>query len=271
MTLYFMLAFHRAPIEQRPVLSQLFKLLKQRGFQVELGFGEEMLTLTNDITIEKDLYILKSHSAFWMSIAGILHNKGAHILNPYPNSLATINKIVMTEQLRAAGIPTPRSWITGDLAYLESLLEKMPLIIKPYNGNRGNGISIIRNAKELDKISPPNTLMLAQEYIEGGLDYLKTYVIGEKVWCVHKHFDLHKNNYYSRTHGQPFEVCDEICQIALGCGKELGLQLYGLDIVEDPNPKVVDLNYFPSYRDVPNASHHLADYIESYVNQNCSG
>lgn len=265
MTLYFMLAFHRAPIEQRPVLSQLFKLLEQRGFQVELGFGEEMLTLTNNIIVEKDLYILKSHSAFWMSMAEILHNKGAHILNPYPNCSATINKIVMTERLRAAGIPTPRSWITGNLKYLEPLLEKMPLMIKPYNGNRGNGISIIQNAKELAEIPPPNTLMLAQEYIEGGLDYLKAYVIGQKVWGVHKHFDLHKDNYYSKKQGQPFEISDSIREIALQCGKTLGLQLYGLDIVGGLNPKVVDLNYFPSYRDVPNASHHLAEYIESYA------
>ncbi len=264
-----MLALHRAPIEKRPVLSQLFKILQQRGFQVELGFGEDMLTLTDNITITKDLYILKSHSAFWMTMAEILHNKGGNILNPYPNCLATLNKIVVNERLRAVGISTPRSWIPGKLMHLESLLEKNPLIIKPYNGNRGNGISILRNSKDLANIPPQNTLMLAQEYIEGGLNYIKTYVIDQKVFCVHKYFDLHKENYYSKRSGQPSEVSDAIRDIALRCGQELGLHLYGLDIVEDSNkqPIVVDVNYFPSYRDVPNASRHLADYIETYANR----
>ncbi|TMB03538.1 MAG: hypothetical protein E6J70_05130, partial [Deltaproteobacteria bacterium] len=53
---------------------------------------------------------------------------------------------------------------------------------------------------------------------------------------------------------------------ALRCGRLFGLGLYGLDVIESAEgPLVVDMNYFPSYRDVPNAAALLDDFIEDYA------
>ncbi|MGH9799104.1 MAG: hypothetical protein ACRD82_01970 [Blastocatellia bacterium] len=42
--------------------------------------------------------------------------------------------------------------------------------------------------------------------------------------------------------------------------------MYGLDIIEsDRGPYVVDVNYFPGYKGVPNAAGLIADYIDDYA------
>ena len=53
---------------------------------------------------------------------------------------------------------------------------------------------------------------------------------------------------------------------SLRAGRVCGLGLYGLDIIESPRgPFVVDLNYFPGYKGVPNAAPMIADYIDAYA------
>ena len=54
--------------------------------------------------------------------------------------------------------------------------------------------------------------------------------------------------------------------IALRCGQVCGLGLYGLDVVESQcGPVVVDVNYFPGYKGVPDVAPRIADYIDQYA------
>ena len=70
----------------------------------------------------------------------------------------------------------------------------------------------------------------------------------------------------SRSSAIPSPVSAEVRRIALRCGEVSGLGLYGLDMIEGlDGPVVVDLNYFPSYRGVPDAAPLIADYIETYA------
>src|SRR5439155_24476565 len=86
------------------------------------------------------------------------------------------------------------------------------------------------------------------------------YVIGEEVFGM-------------RTRGPsrdaPRWACPisrDVREIALRCGRLFDLRLYGLDIVESADgPLVVDLNYFPSYRNVPHAAVLIADFIDAYA------
>ena len=165
-------------------------------------------------------------------------------------------------RLRAAGIPTPASWVTGDLALLHPIIEERPLIIKPYRGHRGAGIHLVRNAAELAALPPFADLMLIQEFIPGTGEDLKVYVIGEEVFAVRKEFSPTS---FTRA-GRPVPVSAEVRDIALRCGHAFGLGLYGLDIIESPTgPVVIDLNYFPGYKGVPNAASLIANYIEDYA------
>jgi len=257
-----MLAFRNNARSPNPTLVAVFDILRGRGYQVEIGIAEQMLLQPEDFSVKHDLYILKSHTDLWLSLAGVLHEQGARLLNPYLSCIATQNKIMTAHRLRSAGVPIPRSWVTGNLNLLNGVAAGMPLVMKPFDGRRGNGVHIVRGPGELASIPPPRRPVLVQEFVTGRAEALKVSVIGTEVFAV---------RLPPATNGKmlppiPCPVSAEVRRIALRCGEVCGLSLYGLDMIESfGGPVVVDLNYFPSYRGVGDAAPLIADYIEAYL------
>src|SRR5437763_14676545 len=107
MRLYFMLAL-QTPVAPNPVLVETFAILRRRGLDIEIGIGEELVLPLDRIVVSRDLYILKSHAAWWLSLAETIHRHGGRLLNPSPPRLAAQNKIVPLQPKPAAGAPTPR-------------------------------------------------------------------------------------------------------------------------------------------------------------------
>ena len=261
MRIYFLLA-RRVPPVMSPVLRRVFSLLEARGCRVESGIAEELLTRPDELVVRHDLYVLKSHTELSLSLAGVLHAQGARVLNPYPSCIAVQNKIIAARLLRAAGVPAPNCWVTGDFTLLRDVAAVRPLIMKPYLGHRGAGLRIVRDPAELDRLPSPETPVLVQEYIEGSVEDVKVYVAGDHVAAVRKPFSPDS---FTRP-GRACPVPDEVRDIALTCGRAFGLGLYGLDVVESPRgPWVVDLNTFPGYKGVPDAAVHVADLIARYA------
>jgi ribosomal protein S6--L-glutamate ligase len=256
-SIYFLLV-RRVPPVQSVVLKGVFSELAGRGFRIESGIAEEIVTRPEDLVATHDLYVVKSHTELSLSLAGVLDLQGAHVLNPYPNCALTQNKIVTAHLLRAAGVPTPASWVTGNLMLLRDVIEERPVMIKPYLGHRGAGLRIVRNPSELAEVPSPEHPVLVQEFIEGSREDLKIYVVGQDVFGVRKPFTSHSFT----VPGRPCPVTPEVRAIALRCGQVFGLGLYGLDIVESPSgPWVVDLNTFPGYKGVPDIAPLIADFI----------
>lgn len=261
MKLYFVLA-RRVPPVPSPVLREVFDRLRRDGFRVESGIPEETVTKPAEVKPRHDLYILKSHTELSLSLAGVLHTQGARLLHPYPNTHVTQNKIITARLLRAAGVPTPETWVTGDLALLRAECERRPLIIKPYLGHRGRGVRIVRRPEDLPGDLSPESPVVVQEYIEGNGEDLKLYVVGEEVFAVRKPFSPTSFT----VPGRPCPVSPELRDVALRCGAAFGLGLYGIDMVERADGFwVVDLNTFPGYKGVPNVAPLISEYIAAYA------
>jgi ribosomal protein S6--L-glutamate ligase len=262
MNLFFMLALQHTSDPCNEVLVDLLNLLDARGFHVDVGVAQDSVIQPNRLVTDYDLYILKSHSSLWLSLAGVLHEQGARILNPYPACIPLENKIITTQRLKKAGIPVPDTWVTQDLSLLLPVAEDKPLIVKPNTGGKGKGIYIIHHPEDLLAVPKSSQPLLVEEFITGSGEDLKVYVIGDQVFGSRKPFS--PNSY--RTPGRACRLSHEIEQIALSCGRVFGLSLYGLDVIEGPEgPVVVDLNYFPSYKGIPGAADLLADFIISYT------
>jgi ribosomal protein S6--L-glutamate ligase len=185
------------------------------------------------------------------------------MLNPYPNCATTQNKFIASRVLRAAGVPTPDTWAMTQPALLEPELARRPLLVKPYMGHRGAGIHIVRDAAGLASAAASGSYpMIVQEYIPGPGEDLKVYVVGEQVFAVSKPFS--ESSF--AVAGRPVPVEPEVRDAALRTGAALGLGLYGLDVIESPDgPFVVDVNYFPGYKGVPDAAPMIADYVDAYA------
>jgi ribosomal protein S6--L-glutamate ligase len=260
MRLSFLLV-RRVPPRPSLVLVEVFADLRRRGYEVEAGIPEDQVRRPDDLGPDHDLYVLKSHTELALSLAAVLHDRGARLLNPYPSCLLAQDKITAVARLRAAGVPAPRSWVTGDLSLLRAEAAERPLVVKPHRGHRGAGVVVVRGPGDLDRLAldlVPEQPVIVQEFVPGdGLD-TKLYVVGDEVFCVRKPFSADS---FTRP-GVPAPVTPELEDLARRCGRAFGLGLYGLDVVEGPDgPVVVDVNYFPGYKGVPGVAPLIAEYV----------
>jgi ribosomal protein S6--L-glutamate ligase len=256
----------RVPAVPSPVLVEAFDILRRRGHEVDGAIAEEHVLRPDLLDPEHDLYVLKSHTQLSLSLAGVLHARGARLLDPYPACAATQNKIIASRLLRAAGVPAPATWVIGDPAELEPVVAERALIVKPVQGHRGAGVHLVRDAEQLHAAveASGDALVIVQEHIPGTGEDLKVYVVGDQVFAVRKPF----SEMSFTVPGRPVPVTPDVRDIALRCGEAMGLGLYGLDIIESPDgPFVVDVNYFPGYKGVPGAAAAIAEYIDAQARQ----
>jgi ribosomal protein S6--L-glutamate ligase len=258
MKIYFMLGYARDKADA-PMLAEVIANLKAKGFDVEGDIAGPDAVSSEDLRIEADLYILKSKATLWLNVAADLDAKGARILNSYPASVDTLHKIRTASLLAAGKVPIPRSWISSELARIPDVTDVMPLLIKPNIGHGGAGIRVVRDRTELAE-TPIDEGMLIQELITPVEDELKLYVIGDRVFGIRKHPDSGVR--------EPVALEPRLEDVALDCGRVLGVEIYGVDVLVTSNgPVVVDVNYFPSFRGVPDVARSLTDYISNYARQ----
>jgi ribosomal protein S6--L-glutamate ligase len=261
MKIHFMVV-RRVPAVPSPLLVEVARLLHARGVEVDSSTAEELLQRPDRLAPRHDVYVLKSHTELSLSVAGILHDQGARFLNPYPSCVTAQDKLVTARRLAAAGVPVPRSWTTADPRLLVPLLMQGPLVIKPHRGHRGAGVHIVHTAADITAMPPATEPVIVQDYVPGTGEDLKVYVVGDHVAAVRKPFTATSH----AAPGRPCPVTDEVREIALLAGRAFGLGLYGVDIIEGPaGPVVVDLNYFPGYKGLPDIAPLIADLVEDFA------
>ena len=261
MKFLFLLARRTPPVPSQ-IIIDVGRILATRGHQVNSVITEENLCSLHDLRLKHDLYLLKSYTELSLSFAGALSVQGAPLINPYAGCAAARNKIVCNEVLKQAGVPVPRSWITADLTLLRELIQQHPLILKPYMGWRGEGVRVVRNENELAQVSPGQSPLLIQEYIENSGEDLRLYVAGDEVFGIRKRF----SSTSFAADGEPVVVSSQLRDLALRCGRAYNLRLYGIDIIEGADgPRVVDVNYFPGYKGIRDARFVVADFIEQFA------
>lgn len=249
----------RHPVEREsPIMPEVARLLSERGVDVDRLYPDEEAADLGRVRVQHDLYVLKSGTETALSLAGALDACGASILNPYPVAAACRDKVVTTQLLRAGGVPLPDSSVAARAEQLEPLLEQGPLVVKPSRGSQGRGVRIVRTAAELAEVEAGGPPLLAQRYMEPKGRDRKLYRIGERVFGV-------KRSWPARTYedklGEPFAVSEELREIVWRCGTALGIDLYGVDVIESDRPYVVDMSSFPGFKGVPDAAALLAEYI----------
>jgi ribosomal protein S6--L-glutamate ligase len=255
--------FIRTAKPRNAVLEELYRLLGERSFEVSEGIPDRG-ALDLDLVPTHDLYVLKARTPMALSVAGILHQRGARLLDPFGSCTTVLDKLVSTSMMRRAGIPTPRSWATSDPSRLDSatFASCLPLVVKPFDGIGSRGVTVVRTPAELSAIAGTGRPLLLQEYVDGCDRRYKLHGVGEQVFATWKPFSLGGEP----GDGEPCDVSPEMCRIARRTGRLFGLSLYGLDVlVGRRGPVVVDVNSFPGYGAVPGAAVAIADHIERFA------
>jgi len=246
-----------SPPRLNPIMAEAFARLEARDVQVSVRFPDHELLSLERFRPEADVYVLKSDTELALSLALSYERLGARVLNRAAASLQAKDKILAAATLAWAGLPAPRSLVAAEPAQLEAHLG--PLVLKPHRGYHGTGVAVATRPEDLPAPEAYPEAVFAQEYLANARLDLKVFVIGDEVFGVRKAF---AGDSFLRA-GEPTPLTPEIEDIACRCGQAFGLELYGLDIAEDPErgPRIIDVNYFPGYRGVHDAARKIADYI----------
>lgn len=243
------------------VMEETSDILRSRGIAVEPIYPEDSLLDVAWVEADYDLYLLKSGTESALSLAGVLHAAGARIINPYLTVVAMRDKIISTKMLQSADVPLPETWFASKPEQLAGLLKEGRIVVKPFwAASQGRGVQIVATEDELSTVASEDGVIFAQRYYQpDGRDH-KLYVIGDRVFGVRR---VWPPRTLEDKLGEPFEVPDDMREIALGCGRAFGVGLYGVDLITSGGkPYVVDINTFPGFKGVPNAAELLAAFIE---------
>jgi ribosomal protein S6--L-glutamate ligase len=249
----------RGPGNVHPVISKVMRELEWRGWSVDARVTEDEARSIEDFRIEYDLYVLKSSSPMTDQFATLIAANGGHTLNDSAAVQRIRNRIAVDKFLRDRGIPIPESYV-GGAAQLETVLEERgPLIIKPIGERQGLGVRLVHTAEELRQAAQGDGVY-AQEFKRGAGFDRKIYVIGGEPWASKKRFTP-AGRYLKNA--QPVRLTPEMRTIAVRVGELLGLEIYGVDMIEsDDGLWVVDVDGFPGFNGLPGIEPALASYID---------
>lgn len=233
------------------------------GHQVDvLRPGGSLLRLTEAVqTSIHDAWVLKTVSG----------GPGLTLLEAAASAgLTTINNArairgVRDKALAAAiglrrGLPLPATYAAALPELLVEIPEsEYPIVVKPADGSSGRAVHLVSSPRRLAEMLPDlagEGMLIAQPYVpNSGVD-IKVYSIGDELYATERRSPLHPDHAV-RERRVPLSA--EIAAIAGQVGVVYGLDLYGVDVVLGPNgPVVVDVNDFPSFRQVPDAPVRLA-------------
>jgi ribosomal protein S6--L-glutamate ligase len=194
---------------------------------------------------------------------------------------AVHNKAEMGLALESAGVPVPKTFVGTPLELsrrLRSSGRSAPIVLKPVFGDNGDGVRLVHGAADLRDVDWPEPVALAQELVTGPGTERKLYGIGDDVWVVERpaRFVLGRRPrpLAAAPHagtGAATAVAPTPAELGLAryCRRIFGLELYGLDCIPaEGGPVVIEVNDFPNYTGVPDASDRLAEFLIATAQRN---
>nr|BFD82075.1 hypothetical protein StreXyl84_14760 [Streptomyces sp. Xyl84] len=154
---------------------------------------------------------------------------------------------------RSRGLPLPPTYAAARPELLSGIPEsEYPLVVKPADGSSGRAVHLVPTPDRLAELLPElagEGMLIAQPYVPNpGLD-VKVYSVGGDLYATERRSPLHPDH---AVRERRVALSAEVAAIAARVGAVYGLDLYGVDVVLGPDgPVVVDVNDFPSFRQVP--------------------
>ncbi|AJC57028.1 LigA protein [Streptomyces sp. 769] len=161
---------------------------------------------------------------------------------------------------RASGLPVPMTYAAVRAEEFAEVPEaEFPLVVKPADGSSGRAVRLVERPEELaagagataDGVGAGDGMLIAQPYVPNSGTDLKVYCVAGDLYATERCSPLHPGRAVTE---RQVPLPAEVARIAAEIGEVFGLDLYGVDVLLGPDgPVVVDINDFPSFRQVPDA------------------
>ncbi|MFI9508687.1 RimK family alpha-L-glutamate ligase [Nocardia sp. NPDC052566] len=240
--------------------------LRAWGHRVDvLRPGGELLDLNSLIQQgDHDAWVLKTVSGGpGLGLLEAAAAAGLTTINDARSIRGVRDKTQAAVRAARSGLPVPATWAASRLADLAQIPSaRFPLVVKPADGSSGRSVHLVEHPEQLFAVAGEfagEGQLIAQPWVPNtGVD-LKVYSAGGRLYGTERRSPLAQVDDRPEA---PVPLSAEVAEIAAKVGEVFGLDLYGVDIVLGPDgPVVVDVNDFPSFRQVPRAAATVARAI----------
>ncbi|MER8092477.1 ATP-grasp domain-containing protein [Streptomyces goshikiensis] len=161
---------------------------------------------------------------------------------------------------RTRGLPMPTTYAVARPELLREIpASEYPLVVKPSDGSSGRAVHLVSSPGRLEPLLPElagEGLLIAQPYVRNSGTDIKVYAVGGELFATERCSPLNPD---PAVRERRVPLSAEVAAIASQVGAVYGLDLYGVDVLLGPEgPMVVDVNDFPSFRQVPDAAARVA-------------
>ncbi|MFF8593533.1 RimK family alpha-L-glutamate ligase [Streptomyces sp. NPDC015220] len=242
---------------------EVIRQLTSWGHQVDvLRPGGSLLRMTEAVQAgTHDAWVLKTVSGGpGLTLLEAAASAGLTTVNDARSIRGVRDKALAAAIGRGRGLPLPPTYAAARPELLAEIpASEYPIVVKPADGSSGRAVHLVTSPERLAHTVGElagEGMLIAQPYVaNSGVD-IKVYGVGGKLYATERRSPLHPEHPV-RERRVPLSA--EVAAIAARVGAVYGLDLYGVDVVLGPDgPVVVDVNDFPSFRQVPDATARVA-------------
>ncbi|MFI9240722.1 RimK family alpha-L-glutamate ligase [Streptomyces sp. NPDC053079] len=227
--------------------------------------GSSLMRLSEVVRAgQHDAWVLKTVSGGpGLTLLEAAASVGLTTVNDARSIRGVRDKALAAVTAEARGLPVPATYAAARAEEFAQLpASAYPLVVKPADGSSGRAVRLVPDPGRLspqDGAEGGGGMLIAQPYVpNSGID-LKVYSVDGELYATERRSPLHPDQPARERH---VPLTPEVATIAAEVGAAYGLDLYGVDIVFGPDgPVVVDVNDFPSFRQVPDAVARVASAI----------
>ncbi|MGA5559899.1 ATP-grasp domain-containing protein [Streptomyces platensis] len=236
--------------------------LRSWGHQVDVLWpGRSLIRISEAIQAgSHDAWVLKTVSGGpGLTLLEAAASVGLTTVNDVRAIRGVRDKALAAVIARGKGLPVPVTYAAArPEEFAEIAEEEFPLVVKPADGSSGRAVRLVATPDRLLEPDGPagpegagGGLLIAQPYVANSGTDLKVYSVAGELYATERCSPLHPAH---AVRERQVPLTPEVARITAEIGAVFGLDLYGVDILLGPDgPVVVDINDFPSFRQVPDA------------------
>ena len=204
---------------------------------------------------------------------------GIPLINDEDAVRLTRNQFLSLQALAEAKIPVPDSiFVTNEKGFYQAvkMLGGYPVVAKKVNSWGGRGVILVENERILQLVSDcileEKKGLIVQRYVPpAGRRDLRILVLGGRVVAAMQLLPEQgdfRANFHLGGEVQVATLSTEMMELAVKAVKALGLEIAGVDIIEnrEGRPDVIEINYSPGFRGLEGATGlDIAGQIVDYV------
>lgn len=242
------------------ILDALSRLLAEDGIQLRLELPGSGASIDANAWPEDALIVHRGQTSEVLHQLTLLEAQDWSICNSAARSLEAQDRRAVLTKLEAAGLRVPRWQILAQWTDVLEVAARQTVVVKAADGALGRGTRVlVSNSAPLPRDAPFSGPYLVEQHIPNDGTDRKLYVAGPTCFGLLKGWPR-RPDFLPR----PFEVSEDLREIAHATGAATGLEIYGVDVVIGPEgPVVVDVNVFPGFRGVEGGAEAVAGHVRS--------